>query len=361
MRRAVILLALAGCVGGLNNKPLEQGSVSGQLVGAGSAQALVFISGHHELATTSAADGSFTIANVPLGPFQLVASASASAGQGGGTMAAGGANVGALNLSAAPGFVINVRRAFANASGAQVSIVGTPLSGVTGDDGVARLGALPVGCYELQVVLASGETDAHSSCSESSEAEHDDHFDFDSDGGEGDTDGGWDCRTGAGCNNGLHCDPNDGQCYACVQDQDCGGPGSVCHEHQCVAQVQGCATCAGDFDCGPGGRCVSAFSSMICEFACQQDADCGQPCGHPSDYGFRCTGGLCVPQDSEITSCEGGGGLGGQCQQDADCTMAGLVHGSCIDGICTVGCASPLDCPVGWECEVDGGPGVCRE
>ena len=361
MWRALLLLALAGCVGGLNNNPFESGSISGHLAGAGNAQALVFVAGHPNLSATSDANGAFTIANVPLGPFQIVASASASAAIVGGTMAAGGVELGSLSLSPAPTFVIDVNRASSSASGAHVSIVDTPISVVTGDDGVARLGALPAGCYTVQVVLASGESDAHASCSASSETEHDDRFDFDAvDGGDDDTDAGFNCEND-GCDEGQHCDPGDGQCYACVQNADCGGPGSVCHDHQCVAPVQGCASCTGDFDCGQGGVCVSAFGTTLCEFTCQQDADCGQSCGHASDYGFHCTAGLCVPQIDLLSSCSGGGDLGGQCHSDGDCVSAGLLHGRCTNGSCTVGCVTLLDCPLGWQCEVDGGQGVCHE
>lgn len=80
----------------------------------------------------------------------------------------------------------------------------------------------------------------------------------------------------------------------------------------------------------------------------------GEPCSTPVDCnnGETCVDGRCVPFEVE-------GGLGGDCETDADC-----LSGICVEeyGTCTEICdpSGANGCPFGFECAtVSGGGGAC--
>lgn len=347
MRRACLMLLLTGCLGGLQNQPLEQGVVAGKLVGAGGPGALVFVLGHPELQVRAAADGSFALAHVPIGSFDVVASAASSAASSAGTLEPGESRqLGDVAISQAGAFRVQVRADEQPVARASVSISGTPLAGETDAQGNLRLGALPPGCYELRAALPSGERPTARACLNGQDLEVE--LEVSSDGGSGSNLSG--CAL-SGCSGGLHCDTADGQCYACVIDADCPGRGA-CHDHACMAPLAPCDACSADWQCGAGGACKGYFDggAAQCAYACSQDTDCGS-------YGYVCSSNVCEPRTDELSSCAAAGTLGSLCSGDGDCVAAGLIDGRCgPEGTCTVSCSSASDCPSGWSCpEVDGG------
>lgn len=362
MRRCLVLLGVVGCVGGLDNRPLQQGVVRGQLTGDEAAGAIVFLRGSPELQARTGSDGRFSIAGVPQGACTLIASAPFHAAAVQGVVAGGQAlELGQIPVGRAPGFVVVVMQQRAPLAGASVGIVDSPLEAVTDPTGRARLWALPAGTYRVgaqvggslffEDVATSGEADAFSA------------FNLGAlpDGGSDGAllpDAGPGCLA-TGCGSGQVCDPAGGRCYACLSSHDCPG-GAACTANLCQPLVAPCAPCTDSSQCGTGGACLGPFDGgpMQCGYACALDADCTGASG----YGYTCSQGVCRPNTAEISSCDGPAALGQPCSSSDTCRGMGLVLGVCESGsggsLCTVACMVSSDCPTGLRCSGDDG-GLC--
>jgi hypothetical protein len=397
MRRSLLLLLLTGCFGGLSNKPLTKGGVRGQLVGSEAAGAQVFLFDHPELLVHADSAGNFSLENVPVGDYRLMALGTASALVTDVQVEPGQAFTPSdLRLTAALMLEVSVFVDGDDAlSGASVSVSGTPLAVVSGADGLARPGALPPGCYTI-VAQHDIQTRSTSVC-QSAPGELRvtlvfDGEDNDNDGGPpldaGPTDGGehhdggHDDGDGGDnslcanvvCGNDRHCDPADGLCYACVVDNDCDS-GQACVAHTCQAVLAPCMPCSHDTQCGLGGSCADLFDAGVseCAYFCLSDLDCELRYGFGFNYGYHCDAdsSRCLPELTEISSCEALSGMGEACTTDLDCLNLGLVHGLCHDdgagSHCTLGCHSDDDCPNdgngnSWSClqPNDGGENWCQ-
>lgn len=157
------------------------------------------------------------------------------------------------------------------------------------------------------------------------------------------------CGSGMECEHGLHCNPADGRCYACVSTADCGS-GESCEPSLGLCKAAGaasavCAACTGDADC----------ASNVCVIATGATAGyCSRPCsaapGCPA--GFACSpDDRCVAPDGCADWLQT---MGSTCLADADCTddLAGgwCEHpaGAPTDpGHCTAWCGVDEQCRIG--------------
>lgn len=166
---------------------------------------------------------------------------------------------------------------------------------------------------------------------------------------------------GMACEHGLHCNPADGRCYACVTSADC-GPGETCLatglcKAASPASTVTCSACTGDTDCASGvcvnptlapaaGYCSTLCGSCPAGFSCSPENRCVAPDG--------CT-------DWMLT-------MGSTCVTDADCSeLAGgicrLTPGGAAPGYCTAPCATPAQCQLGaWTAAkiTCGTDGLCK-
>lgn len=220
---ALLALAAAGC-GELSNEPFLYSTVQGRLTESDPAVALVAVEGRPELNTPVAADGSFTLHQVPVGRVDLLVLATQERAlrltvrvQPGQPAVVGEVQprpAGSLQLRViAPG-LLRVR------SGS-VSVLGTPLLGLAlADEGLGRVGPLPQGCYELQVsVPRFPATEVQACVNEGEQRELQVQL------------------------------PPPLVSQGCANSQEC-ARGSQCAQGQCVAQ--GCST---EADCPPGLVC----------------------------------------------------------------------------------------------------------
>ena len=404
MRYLALLIALTpACLGGLSNQPLLVGEVQGQLLGAEAAGATVFLLDHPEHQSRAGADGRFRLPLVPVGDYRLLALAGSTA-LSVAVQVGPGAVTTPTELTLVPAALLEVQVTLngADLSGAAVGLTGTPLGAQTDGLGLARLGALPSGCFSI-AVGSSGEHRDAPVClvapgpillevalgqapppdAGQPDAGNEDAGDLDGgtpdaggtcDGGDRDgghpdagaadggdhPDAGEGCL-GSGCPSSLHCDPADGQCYPCIDDSHCSG-GETCAGHACQPVLAPCTPCSTDADCGVGGACVSPFSGgpTQCVFGCQGSGGCAA-------FGYQCSMNQCIPQTDQISSCDAAAAFGLSCGSDGDCVQEGLVSGRCLsaDGLspptCTVACSGDGDCPGNLTCQSsDGGDGFCQ-
>ena len=386
------LLLLAGCLGRLSNEPLTVGTVSGQLVGAESAKAMVFLLGYPEFTVSTNSAGQFALAAVPVGDYQVLAVGPTTALSATVHVASGGtAEPSSVSMTGASPVSVSVSSGGAPLDGVLVGIEGTPLAATSMEGGIAHLGVLPAGCFKFSVSW-QGLTEACSLCAApplASSCELDFPGPVDAgpvdagpedagpvdagpvdagfvDAGPTDAglvDGGSPCDQG--CSNSQVCDPTDDLCYDCVAPTDC-GPGNVCVSHLCTSALASCQPCVSSLDCPQPSICAEIDGGpQECVVPCIRDDDCNQG----GRWGFQCsTAGLCVPSPDEISLCISLGALGAQCQSDADCTNAGLVQGICeqIDSmgwVCTVSCDGSGNsgvCPKYGSCQWDGARNYCH-
>ncbi len=385
MRWLALLLMFTGCFGNLSNDDLRFGTVLGQLTGSEAAQARVFLLNHPDLATTTDSAGRFSIPKVPEddhNPYQLLAigtttALTASVEVEGGQLAAPST----VALMGASPMAVSVSLRGAPLAGVEVSVEQTPISATTGSDGVAALGVLPAGRFRMsaardgvtqecsvdlvppmeahceigfEVPVDAGPVDAGPPDAGPDDAGPGDAGPADAgpdDAGPGDA--GSSCTQE--CQQGLVCDPADGQCYLCVDDDDCGGGGAMCSDHSCISPINSCQSCQSATDCA-SGACLPVFpeGGSQCVASCNADGGCGQT---QSDYGYSSNPqNLCLPNTNEISTCDGALYLGASCNASSDCVAMGLVLGLCVGaptGSCSVACASDSDCPLGWLCQPD--------
>lgn len=139
------------------------------------------------------------------------------------------------------------------------------------------------------------------------------------------------CASTAECPTGLAC--LNGTCSACLTSSDCDDPLLVCNAQSVCAHCRdraecpvgkaclpgGCGTCTRDVDCGSGSICEQG----VCTAGnCHDNLDCGAT--------QACVGRTCSA-----------------CSADSECRTGQL----CLGGACTVGnCRSVVDCAPGQVC-----------
>jgi len=309
------LLATASCVGGLENDLFSgHASVDGTLPGPiDSARAWVAIDGQPRLAGGVASDGSFSIANVPVGQRVVLASngvASASEQQ-------------LLVLAERPNPVVVEWSAGATIQGqiffegddlarrADVGIAGLPLQTKTAVDGHFKLPALPAGCYDVYVRHPLHRESRTETCVE----------------------------TGATSTVVLYLR------LAPTTPTPTPDGGTPPLEPLC-------APCQTHGECASGLCAIYSHASadeQICTQGCTEDAECprGYICGDLEYNGMR----GCVPPSA---SCSASANLGAECESAGDCGLDDS-DGVCVEQHCTLRCEETHDCPDGQTCQLPSG------
>jgi hypothetical protein len=316
----------AGC-GGLAAPDLATGEVAGTVSGAtGNARAYVLGAPQIQAAIH---DGSFRLQGVPVGTARVVifdgdARAELVAVE---VKPAARSHV-ARDATAMPlaGRVVPVARPAGGASGtgARFTVEGTELSDVPAG-AAGELFPLPPGQFSVQVALRGFKTSARSvTVGEAASIALELDLDLD------DTAPLRGCL-GAGCWPGLACNADDGRCYECARDADCGGTGICSPDHLCSNRAPGC----------------------------------GQPCdaASPCRSGLTCTGGFCLSLSGCVTWMQS---FGSVCLVDDNGLVptcsASIAQGQCWVppgatgvaaevGYCTAPCAKGDDCPTSYDCD----------
>lgn len=339
----LLTLGSLGC-GELENAPFRIGTVHGQLTESDPATALVSVMGSPELRGTVEPDGSFVLMQVPAGEAELFIIASASKTLRVPLIVQGGQSVslGLLTPKEASFLSVRVRPpSHQPVEQAQVSLVGTPLEPLPVDeDGRLSVGPLPDGCYTLNVSLPGFPDVRSDTCVSAGEKkEVKVNLPAPSSG----------CME-TGCSDDFLCMP-DGQCVECTEDSHC-GPGFSCRSSRCEGEGAACASCEGDWQCKSDSSCQELpDGAMACAEACRDSNDC--------EDGFLCQAGRCLPNPALYTGCRAYSQVGASCNGDAQCRSQGLVNGLCLEGTCTVRCASGSECPLSFSCEDATGGRVC--
>jgi hypothetical protein len=351
-RKAIpVLLALGAACGQYQSPDLEHGAVTGRIPGA-AAGAYAYVLGSPEIFANAEPDGSFNLDNVPAGQPKIVlydGSAGAEMMQ----VEVSGAKrsrlepekplqaAGAILVAASPLRGVSPK-------GLKFTIEGTPLRDVSGESGAARIFPLPAGSFGV-IAAQPGfrekrlryEVSGGASGALEVELEVDDD---DDDGAKG-------CRS-CGCEDGLYC-ADDGRCYACATDADC-GPGGTCTASRLCSYPPGdghlCEACSVASDCvGAGSACVNPSGGTLTGY-CSQTCTTSSTC--PS--GFDCLGGACVaPLGCRAWSVS----YGSTCADDVNCEAA-LHDGKCLErssstaGFC--GAKIQAGCPSGYSADPSG-------
>ncbi|NOK20991.1 carboxypeptidase-like regulatory domain-containing protein [Corallococcus carmarthensis] len=191
----VLVLAMAGC-GGFDNSSLQTGTVRGRILGVEADVARVSVMGRTDLRASVASDGSFQLDGVPATSLELFVVASRTRAARKPVVAQGARVTDVGDIASAPGAFLTVRvmdERGAIPSGIEVEVKGTGLDRIKADasNGEARLGPLPVGCYELEVKADDLEDVEEEICvREGEQLVRDITLPADDDGGGGDDDGG---------------------------------------------------------------------------------------------------------------------------------------------------------------------------
>jgi len=149
--------------------------------------------------------------------------------------------------------------------------------------------------------------------------------------------------------------PTLGECYACINNEDClGGDGYTCEGGICkppaatgdviardvmTGHVAG-GSCTGDPDCGSGMSCDGGNCAPTTSSECEGNGDC--------TWGQECKGGVCVDKPADTP----------ECVSDPDCPSNMVcTGGSCVMGARTgqSPCEGDGDCTSDSECK----GGVC--
>jgi hypothetical protein len=225
---------------------------------------------------------------------------------------------------------------------ATFTVVGTDHAGLRSDvedEGVATIGPLPAGRFDLDVGLrgfhgARMPIQVVAGASVAAQLELEVDLDDDAPG----------CGSTPGCDHDLTCGA-DGRCYACAADGDCETDETcdlalgLCRPTAGPATAT-CAACSGDADCASGVCVVEVGES---------DGYCSVPCAAGCPAGFACGGG---------DRCEAPTGcadwlqtMAMTCVEDAACAED-LAGGRCertgvAPGFCTAPCATDADCQLG--------------
>jgi hypothetical protein len=167
-----------------------------------------------------------------------------------------------------------------------------------------------------------------------------------------------------------YCNPATRACVECLESRHCPASDQVCTNNTCVTPGQ----CANDQGCAGnalGSRCCQTTQGMQCRQCCM-DTHCGgatpycvgNVCqGNPDP----CAGVTCVPPqvcNPATGNCEGGGGGGTSCANDADCGDPANLRCDPTFNFCysIAGiCASDGMCAPGQSClgASQGGFGFC--
>lgn len=366
---AIAVLGLAGC-GGFASPDLATGQITGRLTDASATGAYAYLLGSPDTRVPLASDGTFTLSGVPVGRATVVlfdgatraGTVDAEVKAASRTRLADGA---AASLPAARTVFVAARPAGGvDGTNARYGVDGVALAAsaaVTGS--VAQLYPLPPGMFRV-TVQAPGyqphpvEVDLRSDAQVQLQVE----VGLDVDDGDLSHRG---CLSNP-CAGGLSCGEN-GRCYACTSDAQCGA-GASCHDHACVATDGGgdqrpvCAPCSAASECrpGPGGEaalCLAEADYPHCSFACAGG-------GCPAGYACTTQGGVTACRPTTAGSCTllyqvlGSSCFGDQsCPPGLTCDRSDGSHEEYSPGQCTGACTRDADCPqfVGYRCDVDHG------
>lgn len=176
---------------------------------------------------------------------------------------------------------------------------------------------------------------------------------------------GFECASGcdqdADCFAGQACNTTSNQCeaYGCRDTQlDC-AYGERCDvtTGQCYVAEQMCSTNCDYFSpsCGAGQTCAISNFFGTCDAAAGSGCPAGSPCAiievdEASDCGDPFFG---LPDDSYCST-------GWYCDYLDGYTAPKCHRDQCVESYCSPTCATPDDCPRGFDCIDDGtGSGVC--
>ena len=168
------------------------------------------------------------------------------------------------------------------------------------------------------------------------------------------------------------CDTNTGRCVqvSCAGDQDCNPPSTICESAQCIP---GCHL-AGGLQCsGMTPQCNANTGRCEAAAPCSLDSDCNDAnkicvsqscvtkCNLPG--GITCVSPeVCNPQSGRCV--QGGAMLGQSCSLDSQCApdfCMGLVDSTTMmtTRFCSKTCGAGSDCPVGFRCGYVSGTKMC--
>lgn len=354
------LAALVAC-GGLETPDLRVGGVAGHVANASASGGYVYVLGAPDRQATIAADGSYEVAQVPVGPRQLVVVSTAG----------GVARAELVPVEVRPGMRTQAPERDAEAmsqagrilaaalpvGGCQASSARFTVEGTIHQDvgaGAVVLGDLPAGAWNLTTKLPNflprTDTVLMSAGSDSAAEEN---LDISLEDGERG------CLS-TGCWPGLHCNGADGRCYACLDDSHCQS-GATCDlgTHTCVASSGGayCDSANSASQCASGVLVPIPGEVGYCSLSCpggQADCPSGSECRASAD-GPRCE----VPDDCVDTRLSFGRGCftSGYCSSDLSGALFGgicLKAGDESYGYCTAPCSSDQSCAdaglSGWTC-----------
>jgi hypothetical protein len=341
-----VLLALgAGGCFELENAPFRVGTVHGQLRESDPAVALVSVLGYPELRGSVAADGTFTLEQVPSGQAELFIIASASKTRRLALTVPGGQSLslGVVVPEEASFLELRLKApSYQRVDEARISLVGTPVQGLQPDDsGELLIGPLPDGCYTLAITLEDfPEVRAETCVSIGETKDVKVNLPAPSRG----------C-TATGCSNGFHCAPDD-RCVECLEDAHCGSNLS-CRNFRCEGQAPFCTPCAGDWKCRSDASCQELpEGGAACVGRCEDTDDC--------EDGFTCQTGQCLPDSARFAGCGAYRSLGASCRNDERCRALGLVNGLCVEQACTLPCTDDRECPDSFKCGDTASGRVCQ-
>jgi hypothetical protein len=354
---------LAAC-GGLTTPDTSTGELTGRLTNVVDASsAHVYVVGHPETVTKVESDGSYTLRKVPVGDPQVVFYDGKDHA---GVVAAPRVEPAKITEFqkdarelpvAARVFVIARGGAGVSCDGATVQVEGSILKGqVKYGDGPLELFPVPPGDWSVRGDLKGFKKSSKGvSVPEGGRTPIELTIEDPDDSAE------QGCNSSA-CADGLKCDGDDGRCYACTKDLDCGA-GFACEHHSCVptsGDRDVCEACSSNADCGPGGACVGLAggtagvcatppsSSHTCKSGYQAGplAGVSSLCAPPRTF----TGGAPVDACARLFTT-----FGSLCLTNETCAKD-LAGGTCLKpggagdadpivGVCTAPCQSNSDCP----------------
>lgn len=291
-----LLLALAGCIGGLTNDPFTaEGIITGRVEGAEAGVHVIPV-GRPELGTVTDDTGGFRIEGLPAGPATLVATDTVSAAARIEVLVVGGEERQTQLVLADAARVVGqiTFSGDGELTPARVGITGLPLEVLTDSEWRFELGGIPPGTWQLY-------------------AEHDRYLRAMR---------GIDAVTGGTRQETMHLraqDEEGGLCDSCTTGADC--LSGICHTED------------------HSGEIIETFCAVACDAgSCPSGYRCESVAGE---------GEVCIPSAGSCVSVEK---TGESCTTDADCSLEGLGDGKdglCVEGTCTVPCGDDSDCAQG--------------
>jgi len=203
-------LALTGC-GGLDNAPLTVGVVRGTLQEAVGGTAVVSVFGQPDVFLRPDSSGQFQLSEVPQGASELFAVASATKAVRVPMVVYGGGVTDLGTVRPRPGGFVKLELhtgSYQRLGTSKINVVGTPFQRVAvSDTGVAVVGPLPEGCYELNTTAPGFGTIAPRVCVQEA-----DDLELDADLPRADGTEGHEGCIVTGCQDPYVCDTFDGHC-----------------------------------------------------------------------------------------------------------------------------------------------------